>query len=91
MEFTGRTTGTVTEVKAIRWIKVKLKAVRLHPTDGAAFPHSIKVKYTVGGKEYNKKVYVPWRILPPPKGAEVAVNYDTDRPSRCMVGLEGLK
>lgn len=91
MEFYGRTTGTVTEVKTIWWIKVKLKAVRLHSADGVAFPHSIRVKYTVDGREYNKKVYVPWRILPPSKGAEVAVSYDEDRPQRCMVGLGVLK
>ncbi len=87
MEITGRTAGTVIEVKKIWWIKVKLKAVRLHPLDGVAFPHSVKVRYTVGGKGYVTKVYVPWRILPPSKGAEVAVEYDTDRPSRCRVGL----
>ncbi len=91
MEMNGRTTGMVMEVKKIWWIKVKLKAVRLHPADGVAFPHSVKVKYTVGGREYSKKVYVPWRILPPPKGAEVTVNYDADRPSRCIVGLGVLK
>lgn len=91
MDFNGKTTGTVTEVKTIWWIKVKLKAVRLHSTDGVAFPHSIRVKYTVDGREYNKKVYVPWRILPPSKGAEVAVSYDEDRPRRCMVGLGVLK
>ena len=87
MEFNGKTTGTVSEVKKIWWIKVKLKAVRLHPTDGVAFPHSVNVKYTVGGRQYNKKVYVPWRILPPSKGAEVTVNYDENRPSRCRIGL----
>lgn len=87
MEFNGKTTGTVSEVKKIWWIKVKLKAVRLHPTDGVAFPHSVNVKYTVGGREYNKKVYVPWRILPPSKGAEVTVNYDENRPSRCRISL----
>ena len=89
MEFTGKTIGTVTEVKRIWWIKVKLKAVRLHPEDGVAFPHSIKVKYTADGREYCKKVYVPWRILPPSKGAEVAVSYDKDRPQRSMVGFGG--
>ena len=85
MDFTEKTTGTVIEVKKIWWIKVKLKAVRMHPTDGVAFPHSIRVKYTVDGKEYNTKVYVPWRILPPPIGDEVVVNYNADRPSQSRV------
>lgn len=91
MEFNGKTTGTVTEVKKIRWIKIKLKAVRLHPTDGVAFPHGVKVKYKVGGREYIKKIYFPWRILPPPKGAEITVEYNKDRPSVCRVGAIGGK
>lgn len=83
------TVGTVTEVKKLWWIKVKLKAVRLHPEDGAAFPHSIKVRYTVEGREYTKKVYVPWRILPPSKGDKVTVKYNEEKPLICMVGLGG--
>lgn len=91
MEFNGKTTGTIIEIKKIWWIKIKLKAVRLHPTDGVAFPHNVKVKYTVSGREYLKKLYVPWRILPPQKGAEITVEYNKDRPSVCRVGVIGGK
>ena len=87
MEFSGTTTGTVTEIKTLWWIKVKLKAVRLGPTDGVAFPHSAKIKYTVGGKEHNKRIYLSWRILPPSEGAQVTVNYDPKKPSRCKIGF----
>lgn len=87
MDFTGTTTGTVAEVKKIWWIKVKLKAVRMHPTDGVAFPHSVKIKYTADGKDYTKKIYFSWQITPPPVGAQVTVRYDTQKPSRCEIGL----
>lgn len=84
----NKTTGTVTKVKMIWWIKVKLKAVRLHPTDGVAFPHYVWVKFTVDGSEYVKKVYVPWRKIPPAEGCEVTVIYNDNKPSKCSVDME---
>ncbi len=85
MEFNSKTTGVVTEVKRVWWIKVKLKAVRTHSLDGVAFPHTAVIKYTVNGREYVTKVYIPWRIVPPSKGAEVTVLYREERPKLCMV------
>lgn len=87
MEFSGTTTGTITQIKTLWWIKVKLKAVRMGPTDGVAFPHSAVIKYTVGSKNYSKKIYLSWRILPPPEGTRVTVNYDPKKPSRCKIGF----
>ena len=88
MEMNCKTTGTITNVKMIWWIKVKLKAVRLHPTDGVAFPHYVWVKYTVDGVEYIKKAYVPWRKIPPAIGTEVTVNCNESKPSKCRVDME---
>ena len=85
MVFNGRTTGIVTEVKKIWWIKVNTKPIRKHALDGAEFPHSISVRYVVGGVEFTKRAYVPWRISPPSKGDEVTVNYNADRPSQSKV------
>lgn len=87
MDFSGTTTGTVTDVKTLWWIKVKLKAVRMHSTDGVAFPHSVKIKYTASGKDYTKKIYLSWQIIPPPVGTQVTVRYDPKKPSRCEIGL----
>ena len=42
------TTGTVISVTKQWWLKVNRKPVRTHAMDGAAFPHIIKVKYTIG-------------------------------------------
>lgn len=89
MEFNGRTMGTVTEVKTIWWIKVNTKPIRKHALDGARFPHSISVNYTVGGVEFTKRAYVPWKISPPSKGAEVEVYYNEDKPSKSKIDIKG--
>ena len=44
--------GTVISVTKQWWLKVNRKPVRAHAMDGAAFPHTIKVKYTIDGKDY---------------------------------------
>ena len=46
------TMGTVISVIKQWWLKVNRKPARVHAMDGAAFPHTIKVKYTIDGKEY---------------------------------------
>ena len=46
------TTGTVISVTKQWWLKVNRKPVRTHAMDGAAFPHIIKVKYTIGVKDW---------------------------------------
>ena len=46
------TMGTVISVTKQWWLKVNRKPVRAHAMDGAAFPHTIKVKYTIDGKDY---------------------------------------
>ncbi|WP_243098693.1 sugar ABC transporter permease [Roseburia sp. AM51-8] len=46
------TMGTVISVIKQWWLKVNRKPARVHAMDGAAFPHTIKVKYTIDGKDY---------------------------------------
>ena len=46
------TMGTVISVTKQWWLKVNRKPARVHAMDGAAFPHTIKVKYTIDGKDY---------------------------------------
>ena len=45
------TMGTVISVIKQWWLKVNRKPARVHAMDGAAFPHTIKVKYTIDGKD----------------------------------------
>lgn len=84
-----KTIGIVTDVSKMWWIKIKLKAVRVSPTDGAAFPHKAAVKYSVDGREYTAKVYIPWRLIPPEVGAQVAVMYAEDRPRLSFIDCFG--
>ncbi len=53
-----RTTGTIISVKKQWWLKVNIKPFRNGPLDGATFPHVIKVRYTIGGKEYMKRLWI---------------------------------
>lgn len=46
------TMETVISVTKQWWLKVNRKPARAHAMDGAAFPHTIKVKYTIDGKDY---------------------------------------
>ena len=55
---TLETVGTVVTVAKQWWLKVNTKAVRVHSLDGATFPHIIKVRYTVGGKDYFKRKWI---------------------------------
>ncbi len=87
MELTGRAEGVVTEVKTVWQIKVNLKPVRAHSLDGAVFPHRVTVSYSADGAEYAVRVYIPWRIAPPKKGASVVVLYNESKPRQCMLEL----
>lgn len=50
--------GIILSTKKLWGIKVNRKAFRIHPLDGATFPHLVKVKYKVEDKEYEKNKYI---------------------------------
>lgn len=81
--------GTITRVKACRWLKVNTKPVRAHPLDGAVFPHMIYFSYHVDGREYTGAWYVSWYISYaagcPRVGERVTVYFDQSNPSRYAV------
>lgn len=79
------TTGTVTAVSKQWWLKVNRKPARLHPLDGAAFPHIIKIAYTAEGRDYTCRKWVGAGVRPPDVGSTVRVFYDADRPSRARI------
>lgn len=62
------TTGTVISVTKQWWLKVNRKPVRTHAMDGAAFPHIIKVKYTIGVKDYTCQKWIGAGNKIPDKG-----------------------
>ena len=79
------TTGTVISVKKQWWLKVNTKPVRLHPLDGATFPHIIKVEYTVDGQIYTKRKWINAGCSIPVEGSFVTVLYDDNKPSRSKI------
>ena len=87
------TMGTVISVTKQWWLKVNRKPVRAHAMDGAAFPHTIKVKYTIDGKDYLCRKWIGAGNKVPDKGTTIKVTYCEDKPSKARIELcssEGL-
>ena len=82
-----RTIGTVIAVKKQWWLKINTKPVRTHSLDGAIFPYVIKVTYTVEGKTYTKRKWIPAGHPVPTLGSEVTVLYGEEKPARAKIIL----
>lgn len=80
-----KTIGIVTSVKKQWWQKVNKKAARLTATDGATFPHIIKIQYDVDGKEYTKTKWLSAGSSAPSIGTKVTVVYDECNPKKCSI------
>ena len=76
------TMGTVISVIKQWWLKVNRKPARVHAMDGAAFPHIIKVKYTIDGKDYICRKWIGAGNNVPDKGTKPKVQ----NTQRCVVG-----
>lgn len=81
------TTGTVSAVARQWWLKVNSKPLRICASDGAAFPHVIKVCYEVDGKRYIRKKWVGAGSRVPSEGDTVKVFYHVEKPSKARVAL----
>lgn len=79
--------GTVIEAKKQWWLKVNKKPVRTHALDGAAFPHIIKVKYTVDGTEHIKRKWIGAAHAVPAVGSAVTVVYHAEKPHKAKILL----
>lgn len=86
-EMEKETTGTVISVTKQWWLKVNRKPVRTHAMDGAAFPHIIKVKYTIGVKDYTCQKWIGAGNKIPDKGTTIKVIYCEDKPSKARIEL----
>ncbi len=80
-----RTIGTIISVKKQWWLKVNTKAFRCGPLDGATFPHVIKVRYTIDGTEYLKRIWIGAQYPVPVEGDRVHLVYEDDRPDKVKV------
>ena len=79
------TMGTVISVVKQWWLKVNTKPVRMHALDGATFPHVIKVKYTVDGKDYIKRKWIRAGHPTPSIGSSAKVIYSANKPVKAKV------
>ncbi len=82
---TEETTGTVISVAKQWWLKINTKPVRIHPMDGATFPHIIKVLYTANGTDYTKRKWIGAGKPVPHVGSTVTVLYCQDNPKKAKV------
>ena len=80
-----QTKGIVASVKKQWWLSIRTKALRTGPLDGTIFPHIMKVKYTVDGKEYTKRIWIHAGLSVPKVGSAVQIVYDSDKPSKAKV------
>ena len=80
------TTGTVVSVSKQWWLKVNTKPIRTGgPLDGAAFPHIVKVKYTVDDQAYIKRKWIGAGLPVPAVDSSVKVLYDESTPSKAKI------
>lgn len=81
------TKGTVISISKQWWLKVNTKPIRKHALDGATFPHIIKVKYSVNGKDFVCRKWIHAGNTVPLEGTPVTVCYREDKPSKAKVKI----
>lgn len=52
-------TATVLSVSRQWWLKINTRPLRISGAHGAIYPHVIKLRYCVGGKEYTTRKWIP--------------------------------
>lgn len=80
-----KTTGTVIDVSEQWWFKLNTTALRVRSRDGAIFPHIVKVRYAVAGKEYICRQWFSTGMLCPAVGQSVTVMYSVKKPSKARL------
>ena len=80
-----QTEGTIISVRKQWWLSIRTRALRTGPLDGTVFPHIAKVRYTVDGKEYTRRIWIHAGLPVPKVGSTVQVLYNSDRPSKAKV------
>lgn len=76
--------GRIIKARKMWWIKIKTKPFRTTSLDGAIFPSSLQVKYTVNGNEYVGMKIVCWDDRFTQEGQEVFVSYYEERPQKVL-------
>lgn len=77
--------GIVVSVAKQWWLKINTKPVRFGAMDGAIFPHIMKVKYVVDGKDYYKRAWIKAGLPVPEVGSSMQISYDEGKPSKAKI------
>ena len=78
------TIGKIIKVKKLWWLKINKKNIRTTSLDGAIFPSSLQVQYSVNGNEYVGKKIVIWDDTFTQVGQDVIVSYNEDKPQKIL-------
>lgn len=79
------TTGTVTKVKKIWWVKIKTQVIN-YPGTGK-YMHKVFYDFEVNGKGYTGQTIISYTIEPPKVGQAVPVYYMADDPQKNTLGI----
>ena len=82
-----RTEGTVISIKTQWWLKINTKSLRKGTFDGATFPHVIKIKYIVDGKEIVKRKWLGAHVKIPELRQKITVFYKEDNPKKIRLDI----
>lgn len=80
-----KTTGTVIAASKQWWLKINTKPIRSFGTDGAIYPHIIKVTYSVNGQNYSIRKWISAGEPVPAVGSVVQVMYSDEKPAKAKV------
>ena len=78
------TIGKIIKVKKLWWLKINKKPIRTTSLDGAIFPSSLQVQYSVNDNEYVGKKIVTWDDSLTQVGQDVIVSYKEDKPQKIL-------
>ena len=78
------TVGKIIKVKKLWWLKINKKPIRATSLDGAIFPLSLQVQYSVNDNEYVGKKIVTWDDSLTQVGQDVIVSYKEDKPQKIL-------
>ena len=81
------TTAKVISVSKQKWIKINTKPIRKNSSDGAIYPHIIKISYNVDRKEYVKRKFIAAGYPVPSVGSYIKVIYDENKPSKVKINV----
>ena len=80
----NETIGKIIKAKKLWWLKINKKPIRTASLDGAIFPSSLQIQYSVNGNEYVGKKIVVWDDSLTQLGEEVVVSYNKDKPQKIL-------